>query len=145
VFNAVRVATPSMVEQGRGGAIVMTSSTAGLVGVAAGDLPGVLGYTASKHGVIGLMRSWANSLAPHNIRVNVIAPSSVNTPMVVNGVTDVAMANDPTLAGGFGHALPVGLIEASDISNAVLFLVSDDGRYVSGTVLPVDAGSVNKR
>ena len=61
-----------MIEHGQGGAIVLTSSTGGLIG-APSDVPGMLGYTAAKHGVIGLMRSWANFLAPHNIRVNSVA------------------------------------------------------------------------
>jgi NAD(P)-dependent dehydrogenase (short-subunit alcohol dehydrogenase family) len=68
-YNTIRLAAPVMVEQGSGGAIVLTSSTAGLTGYG-GDSPGVLGYVASKHGIVGLMRSYANFLAPHQIRVN---------------------------------------------------------------------------
>src|SRR6187549_3901512 len=84
VWNTGRVAIPSMIEHGQGGSIVLTSSTGGLVG-APSDVPGMLGYTAAKHGVIGLMRSWANFLAPHNIRVNSVAPTTVRTPMANDG------------------------------------------------------------
>ena len=73
VFNTVEIAIPSMIERGAGGAIVLTSSTAGITGIG-GPSRGGLGYTASKHGVVGLMRSYANSLAPHRIRVNSVAP-----------------------------------------------------------------------
>jgi SDR family mycofactocin-dependent oxidoreductase len=145
VYHTVRAATPSMIDAGAGGAIVITSSMAGLVG-AAGNDPGLLGYTAAKHGVIGLMKSWANFLAPHSIRVNCLAPTGVRTPMVVNEVTAMALAvPDNPLVRAYANALPVDMVEPDDISNAVLYLVSDEGRYVTGTVLPVDAGSNNRR
>ena len=86
VHHTVDVAIPTMVEQGDGGAIVLTSSAAGLVGIG-GDDPGSLGYTAAKHGVVGLMRAYANHLAPHSIRVNSIHPAAVNTPMINNEFT----------------------------------------------------------
>ncbi len=145
VYYTVRAAIPSMVDAGQGGAIVITSSMAGLVGAPSND-PGLLGYTAAKHGVIGLMRAWANFLAPHNIRVNCIAPTGVRTPMVVNEVTAQALASvDSPVATAYANALPVDMVEPDDISNAVLYLASDEGRYITGTVLPVDAGSNNKR
>jgi len=143
VYRTVRVAIPSMIEQAHGGAIVLTSSTSGLVGVGTND-PGLLGYTAAKHGVIGLMRSWANYLAPHSIRVNCVAPTGVRTPMVVNEVTAAAVAADPSLASAWTNALPVDLVEPVDVSNAIAWLVSDEARYITGTVVPVDAGMVNK-
>jgi SDR family mycofactocin-dependent oxidoreductase len=142
VYNTVRVAIPSMIERGAGGAIVLTSSTAGLSGFT-GDSPGGLGYTASKHGMVGLMRSWANVLAPHNIRVNTVHPTGVNTPMIVNETMAEILADAPPNA--MMNALPVDLVEPVDISNAILFLVSDEGRYVTGVMLPVDAGFTNKR
>src|SRR3546814_17031 len=83
VFNTGRVAIPSMVENGRGGSIVLTSSTGGMTG-SPSNVPGMLGYTAAKHGVIGLMRSWSNYLGPHSIRVNSVAPTTVRTPMANN-------------------------------------------------------------
>jgi NAD(P)-dependent dehydrogenase (short-subunit alcohol dehydrogenase family) len=132
-----------MIERGQGGAIVLTSSTGGLIGVGT-NAPGMLGYTAAKHGVIGLMRSWANYLAPHNIRVNSVAPTGVRTPMTVNDHLAKLLEQEPGIAQGMTNALPVDMVEAIDISNAIVYLVSDDGRYVTGITLPVDAGMLNK-
>jgi len=81
VYNTVRIAAPAMIERGQGGAIVLTSSTAGITGIG-GNTPGGLGYTAAKHGLVGLMRAYANYLAPDSIRVNSVHPTGVNTPMV---------------------------------------------------------------
>jgi SDR family mycofactocin-dependent oxidoreductase len=144
VFNAGRVAIPSMIENGQGGAIVLTSSTAGLIGIGS-NAPGMLGYTAAKHGVIGLMRSWANYLAPHNIRVNAVAPTGVSTPMTVNDHLAKLFEQEPGIAAGMQNALPVEMVDAIDISNAILWLVSDAARYVTGITLPVDAGMINRK
>jgi SDR family mycofactocin-dependent oxidoreductase len=144
VYNTVRITIPSMIARGRGGAIVLTSSTGGLIGVGTNE-PGLLGYTAAKHGVVGLMRSWANYLAPHNIRVNSVAPTGVRTPMAVNDFLPKFLENDPALASAMSNALPVDMVEAMDISNAILWLVSDEARYVTGVVLPVDGGLLNKK
>jgi SDR family mycofactocin-dependent oxidoreductase len=138
VWHTVEVAKQQLVDQGRGGAIVLTSSTAGLKGIA-GDLPGGIGYTAAKHGVVGLMRSYANVLAPHSIRVNSVHPTGVNTPMIVNPVMEQFLAA-AGMENALTNALPVPMVEPVDISNAILFLVSDAGRYVTGVTLPVDAG-----
>jgi SDR family mycofactocin-dependent oxidoreductase len=143
VWNTVRAAAPVLVEQGQGGAIVLTSSTAGLKGIG-GDSGGGQGYTAAKHGVVGLMRTFATTLAQHRIRVNSVHPTGVNTPMVVNEFMQEWLAEDPTVAGALTNLLPVEMIEAVDISNAIVFLVSDDGRYVTGVTLPVDAGFTAK-
>ena len=83
VFHTVEVARPAMVEQGRGGSIVLISSVAGLVAMGSPD-PGAMGYTAAKHGIVGLMREYANLLARHSIRVNSVHPTGVNTPMINN-------------------------------------------------------------
>ncbi|HEY7593813.1 MAG TPA: mycofactocin-coupled SDR family oxidoreductase [Actinophytocola sp.] len=144
VFHTVEVATPSMIERGQGGAIVLTSSTAGINGIG-GGAPGGLGYTAAKHGVVGLMRSYANLLAQHRIRVNTVHPTGVNTPMIVNDVMQEFLAADPQLSQAMSNALPVDMVEPVDISNAILWLVSDDARYVTGVTLPVDAGFTNKK
>jgi SDR family mycofactocin-dependent oxidoreductase len=144
VFHTVEVTTPSMVERGQGGAIVLTSSTAGINGIG-GGAPGGLGYTAAKHGVVGLMRSYANLLAQHSIRVNTVHPTGVNTPMVVNDVMQEFLAADPQMGQAMANALPVDMVEPVDISNAILWLVSDDARYVTGVTLPVDAGFTNKK
>jgi SDR family mycofactocin-dependent oxidoreductase len=144
VFNTVETAIPSMIERGQGGAIVLTSSTAGINGIG-GPSRGGLGYTAAKHGVVGLMRSYANNLAPHRIRVNTVHPTGVNTPMVVNEAMQEFLAADPSLGNAMANALPVDMVEAVDISNAIAWLVSDDARYVTGVALPVDAGFTNKK
>jgi SDR family mycofactocin-dependent oxidoreductase len=144
VFNTVETAKPSLIERGQGGTIVLTSSTAGITGIG-GDTQGGLGYTASKHGVVGLMRSYANILAPHNIRVNSVHPTGVRTPMVVNEVMQAFLEADPQMGQAMANALPVDMVEPVDISNAIVFLVSDDGRFVTGVTLPVDAGFTNKK
>jgi SDR family mycofactocin-dependent oxidoreductase len=144
VFNTVEIAIPSMIERGQGGAIVLTSSTAGITGIG-GPTRGGLGYTAAKHGVVGLMRSYANILAPSRIRVNTVHPTGVNTPMVVNDVMREFLEHDPQMSNALANALPVDLVEPVDISNAIAWLVSDDARYVTGVTLPVDAGFTNKK
>jgi SDR family mycofactocin-dependent oxidoreductase len=144
VWNTGRVAIPSMIEHGQGGAIVLTSSTGGLVGPGI-DSPGFLGYVASKHGVIGLMRSWANYLAPHYIRVNTVAPTTVRTPMAGGGNVAMIIEHAPELALSLTNAIPVEAVDPIDVTNAILWLVSDDARYITGTVVPVDAGNVNRK
>ena len=144
VWNTCRVATPSMVENGRGGAIVLTSSTGGLIGAGLNE-PGMLAYTASKHGVIGLVRSLANALAKHYIRVNSVAPTTVRTPMAGGGDVSAILEHVPELAGALQNAIPVEAVDPEDVTNAILWLVSEDARYVTGSVIPVDAGNVNRR
>ena len=143
-YNTVRLAAPRMIEQGRGGAIVITSSDAGITGIG-GNTPGGLGYTASKHAVVGLMRAYANILAPHSIRVNTVHPCGVATPMVLNPVMAEVLASPDWSGEGLTNALPVPMIDAVDVTNAILWLVSDDARYVTGVTLPVDAGFANKK
>lgn len=144
VFHTIEAAIPEMIERNSGGAIVITGSTAALCGIGGGT-HGSLAYVASKHGLMGLMRSYANNLAPHSIRVNIVHPTGVGTPMILNEATATFLNADPSMAQGFGNAMPVDLIEASDISSAIAWLVSDDARYVTGVSLPVDAGFTNKR
>ncbi len=147
VHNTVEVAMPRLIEQGDGGSIVLISSAAGLVGIGGGDA-GSLGYTAAKHGLVGLMRAYANHLAPHSIRVNSIHPAGVNTPMIDNDHTRQWLANviaNSKRPPDMGNALPVAVLEVEDIAAAVAWLVSDEARYITGVTLPVDAGYVNKR
>lgn len=139
VWNTVEAALPALRAQGAGSAIVLTSSTAGLKGII-GDSPGGLAYTAAKHGVVGLMRSYANLLGPEGIRVNSVHPTGVNTPMVVNEAVGQWMATNPAAGNAMANLLPVEMIEPVDISNAIVWLVSDEARYVTGVTLPVDAG-----
>jgi SDR family mycofactocin-dependent oxidoreductase len=144
VFNTVETALPSMIERGQGGAIVLISSSAGLAGIG-GPSRGGLAYTASKHGVVGLMRSYANNLAPQRIRVNSVHPTGVRTPMVENDALREFLTANPAAGNAIANALPVDMVESADISNAIVWLVSDDARYVTGITLPVDAGFTNKK
>jgi len=143
MFNTLEATVPILVEAGRGGAIVLTSSTAGLKSMAVNSLA-QNAYTAAKHGVVGLMRNYAVELAPHMIRVNTIHPTSTATPMIMNEVTDGYLDQHPALAGLMSNLLPVPAVDPVDISNGLLYLVSDLGRYVTGITLPVDAGFLAK-
>jgi SDR family mycofactocin-dependent oxidoreductase len=145
VYHTVEVAIPTLIEQGDGGAIVLTSSVAGLIGVGSHDA-GAVGYVAAKHGIVGLVRLYANLLAPHSVRVNSVHPAGVDTPMINNEATREWLGSiaDKT-PQEMGNALPVQVLQPEDIANAVAWLVSDEARYVTGVTLPVDAGSVNKR
>jgi NAD(P)-dependent dehydrogenase (short-subunit alcohol dehydrogenase family) len=132
-----------MIEAGRGGSIMFTSSIGGLKGI-----QHVAHYVAAKHGIVGLMRVYANLLASQNIRVNSIHPAAVNTPMIDNEFIRSwldGLAQETQGGPDMGNALPVQALEPEDIANAVYYLVSDAGRYVTGVTLPVDAGFVNKR
>jgi len=141
VYNTIRIAIPAMIERGKGGSIVITSSVAGMVG-SSSHTPGELGYAAAKHGLLGLMRTYANSLAPYSIRVNSVHPTGVNTPMIINEALQEFLQSHA--ASGLSNALPVALVESQDVSNAIAWLVSEDARYVTGILLPVDAGFSNK-
>lgn len=147
VHHTIEAAIPSMVAQGDGGSIVLISSAAGLAGIGSND-PGSIGYAAAKHGLVGLMRVYANHLAPHSIRVNSVHPAGVNTPMVNNEFIRgwlTELAADETARQDLGNALPVRILPSEDIANAVAWLVSDAARYITGIALPVDAGYLNKR
>jgi SDR family mycofactocin-dependent oxidoreductase len=144
VWNTVQVGVPSMIEKGQGGAIVLTSSTQGLSGAGGNGTGAGDGYAASKHAVVGLMRTFANWLAQYSIRVNTVHPTGVNTPMVINDVMQTWLTENADAASMIGNLLPVPMLEALDISNAIAWLVSDDARYVTGVTLPVDAGFLAK-
>jgi SDR family mycofactocin-dependent oxidoreductase len=146
VFLTIEVAIPPMVERGEGGSIVITSSTAGLKGLSKSRsvaTAGMLGYHAAKHGVVGLMRAYANALASDRIRVNTVHPTGVNTLMVVNEAFGRYVAEHPEIVSALQNPLPVDLVDAVDVSNAIVWLCSDEGRYVTGVSLPVDAGITN--
>jgi SDR family mycofactocin-dependent oxidoreductase len=144
VWNTVHAAAPLLIEQGRGGAIVLTSSTQGLTGRGGSGDAGLEGYAASKHGLVGLMRAFAHWLAPYSVRVNTVHPTGVNTPMIMNEGLERHMAENPALAAAMSNLMPVPVIEPIDVSNAIAWLVSDAARYVTGVTLPVDAGFVIK-
>jgi SDR family mycofactocin-dependent oxidoreductase len=139
VYNTIRVVTQPMIDQAAGGAIVITSSTAGLAGMHAGT-GGSAGYCAAKHGVVGLMRGYAKLLGPHGIRVNTVHPMGVATPMVQNPEFEELYAKRAGTVEVGTRRLPIQILEAIDVSNAILWLVSDAARAVTGITLPVDAG-----
>jgi (+)-trans-carveol dehydrogenase len=147
VFNTCQAALPHLLQGGRGGSIVLISSVAGLRGV-----PNSVHYAAAKHGVVGIMRSLATELAPHSIRVNTVHPTTVDTDMVRNDAilklfrpsVDSPTVEDAIPAFTSLNLLPVPWVESIDISNAVLFLASDESRYITSVSLPVDAGSSQK-
>ncbi len=144
VWKTVKAAVPHIIEGGNGGSIILTSSVGGLKAY-----PNTGPYIAAKHGVVGLMRSFAVELGEHFIRVNTVHPTNVNTPMFMNeGAMKMFRPDlenpgpdDLKVAAQFMHVLPIGWVEPEDISNAVLFLASDESRYVTGLTLTVDAGS----
>ncbi|MCJ0891018.1 mycofactocin-coupled SDR family oxidoreductase [Rhodococcus sp. ARC_M5] len=144
VWKTARTVIPAMRDRGEGGSLILTSSVAGLVAFL-----NLAHYTAAKHGVVGLMRALAAELAPHNIRVNSIHPTTVDTPMIDNvetrelflpGVDNPSREVASELMKGL-NALPVPWIEDIDVSNAALWLASDEARYVTGVALPIDAGA----
>jgi SDR family mycofactocin-dependent oxidoreductase len=142
VFHTVRPAIPHLVARG-GGSIVITSSSIGLKSV-----PNLAPYGTAKAGLTGLMRTLALELAEHSIRVNTVNPTTVGTPMLLNPVNwglfrpDLEAPTEEDVVPVYRslNALPVAYLDPDDITNAVLFLASDEGRYVTGVALPVDAG-----
>jgi SDR family mycofactocin-dependent oxidoreductase len=139
VWNTCVASIPHLQAAG-GGSMVLVSSAAGLKGQ-----PFLTPYVASKHGLVGIMRSLANELASEHIRVNSLHPTGVDTPMLVGmvGLTD-RLETSPELGPLFHNSLPVDLLQPEDISNAVLFLASDEARYVTGLTMTVDAGTTSR-
>jgi SDR family mycofactocin-dependent oxidoreductase len=139
VWNTVDAAIPALIEGGRGGSIVLTSSTQG-IRASGTERPGLQGYAASKRALVALAQGWALQLAPHSIRVNTIHPSGVATDMIVNETTmALAAARDPWLLSQ-QNALPFALVQPDQIAAAVAWLVSDAGSFITGTSWPLDAG-----
>jgi SDR family mycofactocin-dependent oxidoreductase len=139
VRNTIKVSRQALVDGGRGGAIIIISSAAGLKGMSDGN-GGPDGYVAAKHGVVGLMRSYANVLAPHSIRVNTIHPTGVMTPMIMNEAFASWVAHHPEIADRMTNPMPVPALDPVDVSHSVAFLASDEAKYITGVTLPVDAG-----
>ncbi|QLL06807.1 mycofactocin-coupled SDR family oxidoreductase [Mycobacterium vicinigordonae] len=147
VWKTVKAGVPHLVSGGNGGSIILTSSVGGLKAY-----PHCGNYVAAKHGVVGIMRSFAVELGHHMIRVNSVHPTHVSTGMIMNEGTWKMFRPDLENPGPddmapicqMFHTLPVPWVDAQDISNAVLFLASDEARYITGVTLPVDAGSCLK-
>jgi SDR family mycofactocin-dependent oxidoreductase len=132
-WNTCAAALPHLVADG--GSVIVISSAAGLKGT-----PLHLPYTASKHAVVGLSRALANELAAHNVRVNTVHPTGVETGMRPESLQGILAETRPDLIPIFLNALPIVMAEPIDVSNAVLFLVSDESRFVTGLEFKVDAG-----
>ena len=136
VFNTVQLTAPHLIAAG-GGSIILTSSAAGLKG-----LPFLTPYVASKWGVTGLGKAFAAELAEHNIRVNTLHPTGVETPMGEMGdAYPPLLEKHPRLGGMLTNMLPIDVTQPRDQSNAVLFLASDEARYVTALAMTVDAGN----
>jgi NAD(P)-dependent dehydrogenase (short-subunit alcohol dehydrogenase family) len=146
VWNTVQAAAPLLIEQKRGGAVVLTSSAFGLTGRGGDGTGGSDGYVASKHGVVGLMRTFATWLAPHGIRVNCVNPTGVATRMVLNPAVEAHFgggsepSSEPKPVDDVANLFDVPLVQVDDVTAAVAFLASDEARYITGVALPVDAG-----
>jgi SDR family mycofactocin-dependent oxidoreductase len=147
VWLSAKAAIPHLIAGGRGGSITLTSSVGGLKAY-----PNIGNYVAAKHGVVGIMRTLAHELGQYGIRVNSVHPTQVDTPMVMHESVyrlfrpdlENPTAADLAPASQTKHVLPVPWVESVDISNALLFLASDEARYITGVTLPVDAGSLIK-
>ncbi|HEV7579534.1 MAG TPA: SDR family oxidoreductase [Mycobacterium sp.] len=147
VWKTVKAGVPHLISQGEGGSIILTSSVGGLKAY-----PRTGHYIAAKHGVVGLMRTFALELGQCFIRVNSVHPTNVKTSMFMNKGTmklfrpdlENPGPDDLKVAAQFMHVLPIGWVEPVDISNAVLFLASDESRYITGLPVTIDAGSMLK-
>jgi len=143
VWRTIEVVLPAIRAGGRGGSVVITSSSAGLKGTAS-DKAGAQAYTAAKRGLVGLMQVLANQYASEMIRVNTIHPTGVASGMSQNPAMEALMAQ--AAAGGVNtisqmqNALPIEILQPENIADAVAWLVSDEAAYVTGVQLPLDAG-----
>ncbi len=143
-WRTAKAAIPHLISGGNGGSVILTSSIAGLIGQ-----PGLAHYVSAKHGLVGLMKTLALELAPLNIRVNSVHPTNVDTKMIMNEATfRIFLPDEPhptreqfAIPAGEMNALPISWIDPIDVSNAVLFLASDEARYITGVTLPIDAGA----
>lgn len=144
VWRTLKAAIPHMIEQGDGGSCVVTGSGASVKG-----LPNLAGYVASKHGVIGLVRTMARELGQHRIRVNAVLPGNTNTEMFDNPamrqllVPGIAEPTDEQFlaSAGAGSPMLIPFVQPDDIAEAVAWLAGPASRYVTGTALPVDGGT----
>jgi SDR family mycofactocin-dependent oxidoreductase len=147
VWRTCVATAPAMIAAGNGGSMILVSSAAGLK-----PFRNTAHYVASKFGVVGLMKCLALEFAEHMIRVNSVNPTTVDTPMVLNDPTIQLFlpgSSSPTVEEFAAvmqgtHVLPIPWVESRDVSNAVLYLASDEARYVTGVALPVDAGLLIK-
>ena len=145
VWRTAKAGIPHLKRNEHGGSILITSSIAGLSGA-----QNFAHYVASKHAVVGLMRTLALELAQHNIRVNTVHPGTINTVMVTNDTLvrlfrpdlENPTTDDFLAVASQMNPMGVPMLEPVDISNALVFLASDEARYITGAMLPVDAGTL---
>jgi SDR family mycofactocin-dependent oxidoreductase len=142
VWETCRAALPQMIERGEGGSLIATSSCAGLRG-----FPNAGHYSAAKHGVVGLMKSFAVELGEQSIRANAVCPFTVATKMIMNevGYSHMTGGQDPTEEAARKifqsmNILPTPWIEPEDVSAVYLLLASDAGRFITGQAIAIDAG-----
>jgi SDR family mycofactocin-dependent oxidoreductase len=147
VFHTVKAAVPTLISQGEGGSIVFIGSTEALKGA-----ENISSYAASKHGVTGLMTSLARELGQYRIRVNSVNPTCVDTHMINNDFVyglfrpDLDRPTREDVIDTFSgtHLLPVPWIDPEDVSNAILYLVTETGRYITASTMVIDAGFIVK-
>lgn len=145
-WNTLDAVTPAMVKAGNGGSVTLVGSVASLSGQWPMDALGTrvhaaqMGYVASKHALVGLMRSYALALAEHSIRVNCLIPTGVKTVMSQNEIVNAIGERHPSAFDVFANKMPLDVLEPADVSDALVYLASEAGRFTTGITLPIDGG-----
>jgi SDR family mycofactocin-dependent oxidoreductase len=142
-YNTIEAAVPAMIAGGRGGSIVLTNSLAGIAPMLddwSQSSTGYIAYVTAKHGLVGMARAYALMLGKFGIRVNSLHPMGVATPMILNKDVEVVRAAKASSIV-YKAAMPVELLDPTDVTNASLWLCSDQARYITGVTLPIDGGS----
>jgi SDR family mycofactocin-dependent oxidoreductase len=143
VYFTIEAALPAMLDHGEGGAIVITSSAAGFKSVSTTFdtiSRGAAGYTASKHGAIGVMRHYATSLAEKNIRVNSVHPGGVATPMIINEAMGLLVGDQPEFGEAQQPKLSMPPMDPTEVTDAIVYFCGSSGRHITGVALPLDGG-----
>lgn len=143
VYFTIEAALPAILDHGEGGAIVITSSAAGFKSVSTTFdtmSHGAAGYTASKHGAIGVMRHYATSLAEKNIRVNSVHPGGVATPMIINQAMGMLVGDQPEFGEAQQPKLSMPPMEPAEVTDAIVYFCGRSGRHLTGVALPMDGG-----
>jgi SDR family mycofactocin-dependent oxidoreductase len=143
VYFSIEAALPAMLDHGEGGAIVITSSAAGFKSVSTTFdtiSHGAAGYTAAKHGVIGVMRHYATSLAEKNIRVNSVHPGGVATPMIINEAMGLLVGDQPEFGEAQQPKLSMPPMDPAEVTDAIVYFCGHSGRHITGVALPLDGG-----
>ncbi|MFF0544000.1 mycofactocin-coupled SDR family oxidoreductase [Nocardia thailandica] len=139
VFHTAKAAVPHLLSQGRGGAMVFTSSVAGIKGI-----PFTAHYVATKHAITGLAKTMANELGEHRIRVNTVHPAGVATGMNMSEIAPLFEKYASTLAPIFMNALPSYITQPEEIAATVAWLCSDEASQITGAQIPIDMGNLNR-